>query len=70
VEVAKSLGIDGAQLATALEDPALKERTKKEVDAAIARGIFGSPFLVIDGEPFWGVDRMPMAEEWVRTGGW
>jgi 2-hydroxychromene-2-carboxylate isomerase len=70
VEVATSLGADGVALAKALEDPALKERTKREVDAAIERGIFGSPFFVIDGEPFWGVDRMPMAEEWVRRGGW
>ena len=70
VEVAQSQGLDDAALAAALEDPALKERTKRAVDEAIGRGVFGSPFFVIDGEPFWGVDRMPMAEEWVRRGGW
>ena len=70
VEVAKSAGVDGAALAAALEDPAVKERAKREVDAAIAAGVFGSPFFVVDGEPFWGVDRMPMVEDWVRTGGW
>jgi 2-hydroxychromene-2-carboxylate isomerase len=32
--------------------------------------VFGSPFFVADGEPFWGVDRIPMLEEWVRKGGW
>jgi 2-hydroxychromene-2-carboxylate isomerase len=70
VEIAKSVGVDGSALAAALEDPAVKERAKKEVDAAIAKGVFGSPFLVVDGEPFWGVDRMSMAEDWIRTGGW
>lgn len=70
VEIASALGIDGPALAAALEDPALKDRTRKEVDAAMARGVFGSPFFIVDGEPFWGVDRMPMAEEWVRSGGW
>ena len=70
VEVARSVGLDGDALAQALEDPALKDRTKREVDAAIARGVFGSPYFIVDGEPFWGVDRMPMAEQWVRTGGW
>lgn len=70
VEIAKSVGLDGAALARALEDPALKARTFKEVEAAIAAGVFGSPFFIVDGEPFWGVDRMPMIEEWVRTGGW
>jgi 2-hydroxychromene-2-carboxylate isomerase len=70
VNIAKSLGVDGAALAQALEDPALKERAKREVDTAIAAGVFGSPYFVIDGEAFWGVDRMPMAEDWVKTGGW
>jgi 2-hydroxychromene-2-carboxylate isomerase len=70
VDIARSLGIDATALAAALDDPAVKERTKGEVDAAISRGVFGSPYFVIDGEPFWGVDRMPMAEEWVKTGGW
>jgi 2-hydroxychromene-2-carboxylate isomerase len=70
IEIAKSAGIDATALATALEDPALKERAKKEVDNAIAANVFGSPFFIADGEPFWGVDRMPMLEEWIRTGGW
>jgi len=70
VDTAASLGLDAKALAAALEDPVHKERVKKEVDAAIARGVFGSPYFVIDGEPFWGVDRMAMAEEWARTGGW
>jgi len=70
VGIAKSLGVDEAALSAALEDHALKERAKKEVDDAIAANVFGSPFFIIDGEPFWGVDRMPMLEEWIRTGGW
>ena len=70
VAVAKSVGIDGAKLSAALEDPALKARVFKEVEAAIAAGVFGSPFFIVDGEPFWGVDRMPMIEDWIRTGGW
>ncbi len=70
VEIAKSVGVDAAALAAALEDPAVKERGKREVDAAIAAGVFGSPFFVVDGEPFWGVDRIPMVEDWVRIGGW
>jgi len=70
LDVAKRVGVDATALAAALEDPALKERAKKEVDGAIAAGVFGSPFFIVDGEPFWGVDRMPMMEAWIRTGGW
>lgn len=70
VDIAGSVGLDAAALAAALEDPALKDRAKREVESAIAAGVFGSPFFVVDGEAFWGVDRMPMVEEWIRTGGW
>lgn len=70
LDVARSVGVDAGALSTALEDPALKERAKKEVDAALAAGVFGSPYFIVDGEPFWGVDRMAMAEDWIRRGGW
>jgi 2-hydroxychromene-2-carboxylate isomerase len=70
LDVAEATGTDRAALASALDDPALKERAKQAVDQAIARGVFGSPFFVVDGEPFWGVDRLPMMEDWIRRGGW
>ena len=69
-QIAASIEIDRDALAAALEDPAVKERAKREVDATIAAGVFGSPFFIVDGEPFWGSDRMPMVEEWIRRGGW
>lgn len=68
--IAREAGADRAALESALADPAVKERLKAEVDAAIAKGVFGSPYFVVDGEPFWGVDRLPMLEEWLKTGGW
>jgi 2-hydroxychromene-2-carboxylate isomerase len=70
LDVARAAGVDAQALKSALEDPAVKERGKKEVESAIAAGVFGSPFFIVDGEPFWGVDRIPMLEEWVKTGGW
>jgi 2-hydroxychromene-2-carboxylate isomerase len=68
--VAAKLGIDKAALAAALNDVAVKERTKNEVDAAIERGVFGSPYIVIDGEPFWGTDRLGQLERWLEKGAW
>jgi 2-hydroxychromene-2-carboxylate isomerase len=70
LDIAQSVGVDRAAVAQGLEEPSLKERAKKEVDAAMARGVFGSPFFIVDGEPFWGVDRIPMMEDWLRRGGW
>lgn len=68
--VAARLGIDKAELAQALNEPAVKERLKTEVEAAIERGVFGSPYIVVDGEPFWGSDRLDQVEQWLATGGW
>jgi len=70
VEVAAGLGIDAAALVAGLAEPTLKEKAKSEVDAAMARGVFGSPFFIVDGEPFWGCDRIPMLEAWLKRGGW
>ena len=35
---------------------------------AIGRGVFGTPFFVIDGEPFSGHDRRPMIKRWLEHG--
>ena len=58
-----------AQIA-ALADEAVKNRTREIVDAAVAKGAFGSPFFFVDGEPFWGSDRLDQIERWIATGGW
>ena len=59
----------GALLA-GIADPALKEKVRRIGEDAVARGVFGSPFFIVDEEPFWGWDRMEMMAEWVRIGGW
>jgi len=70
VAVAGELGLDPAEAATAIGSPEVKERLRAETEAAIARGVFGSPFIIVDGEPFWGNDRLDEVREWLRTGGW
>ena len=67
-ELADELGIDPKAMVAALQDPAIKERLKAAVDESIARGVFGAPFVFIDGEPFWGNDRLPQIEKWLQYG--
>lgn len=67
--VAGREGVDATAARAAIDDPAIKDLLKREVDQAIARGVFGSPFIVVDGEPFWGLDRFDQAERWLETGG-
>jgi len=69
-EIAAGLGHDRAAALAAIDDPQFKEALKNEVTGAIEKGVFGSPFFIVDGEPFWGADRMAMLEEWLKTGGW
>jgi len=68
--LAAGLGHDRNAAMAAIDDPHFKAALKAEVEQAIASGVFGSPFVIIDGEPFWGVDRMAMMDEWLKTGGW
>lgn len=70
VAVAVRLGHDANEVENALKDPAVKDRLRSVVQAAIDREIFGSPFFVVDGEPFWGHDRLDMMEDWINSGGW
>ena len=70
IAIAEACGVDGGQLAAALGDPAVKARLKAETQAAIDRGVFGSPFVIVDNEPFWGADRLDQVDQWLDTGGW
>jgi 2-hydroxychromene-2-carboxylate isomerase len=43
---------------------------RNAVAASIKEGIFGSPTIVVDGEPFWGNDRLADVDAWLAEGGW
>lgn len=70
LDAAADVGLDRAVLEEALEEPVVKERLKAVNDEAIKRKIFGAPITVVDGEMFWGADRLWMVEEWLQSGGW
>lgn len=69
LEIGAQLGVDRNNLATALQSPEMKARLKEEVDHALKIGVFGSPHVIIDGEAFFGADRLPQIEKWLETGG-
>jgi 2-hydroxychromene-2-carboxylate isomerase len=68
-DVAAEAGFDRDGARAAIDDPAIKDELKRNVDAAIAAGVFGSPFIIVDGEPFWGIDRFDQIERWLAGGG-
>ena len=60
--------LDADECERVWNDPRWKERLKRANDEAIAGGVFGAPFFVVDGEPFWGNDRKPQIERWLASG--
>ncbi|MBK8159361.1 MAG: 2-hydroxychromene-2-carboxylate isomerase [Rhodospirillaceae bacterium] len=70
VVIAQKAGLDPEQIRTGIGAAEIKERLKAETDQAIVRGIFGSPFFIVDGEAFWGNDRIPDLRDWLKSGGW
>jgi 2-hydroxychromene-2-carboxylate isomerase len=68
--VAERLGHDPDQVLAAVQEPRIKDLLRREVEAAVAKGVFGSPYMIVDDEPFWGFDRLDDVALWLEKGGW
>lgn len=66
--LAAESGLDPDTVEAVWSDPRWKDRLKNACDTAIAAGVFGAPFFMVDGEPFWGNDRKAQLERWLRQG--
>ena len=64
-----TIGSYGAASGAAVQDQNVKNRLRHEAKIAISRGATGSPFILVDDEPFWEHDRFNQAEHWLATGG-
>ena len=69
--LAAPLGLDEAALRRrrGASDEARTD-LREAVAASLDRGVFGSPFVFVDGEPFWGSDRLELLDDWLARGGW
>jgi energy-coupling factor transporter ATP-binding protein EcfA2 len=54
-------GLDAARLEDS-RSPAVQQRYADDTQRAIELGVFGAPSYVIDGEIFWGQDRLDFVE--------
>ncbi len=70
VEGDRLLGIDAAALLAGQASDQARNDLRDSVAASMACGVFGSPFMRVDGEPFWGSDRLEMLDDWLARGGW
>ncbi len=55
-------GRDGETLLQLAQGDAARAALAAGIDDAIRQQVFGSPFVHIDGEPFFGADRLPQIE--------
>jgi len=69
-ELAPSIGVDAAAMLDGIEGDQARTDLRDAVAASLARGVFGSPFFFVDGEPFWGSDRLEQLDQWLSAGGW
>lgn len=68
VGILDALGIAGEDLLRQATTPANKQRLRDQTERARELGIFGAPTFVVDGELFWGHDRLGDAVAWARLG--
>ncbi|PJI44321.1 2-hydroxychromene-2-carboxylate isomerase [Ferrovibrio sp.] len=64
--VIADLGQKPDEILSAAQNESVKAQLRTQVDAAMASGIFGAPSLVVDGEIFWGNDRLEQGLAWAR----
>jgi 2-hydroxychromene-2-carboxylate isomerase len=61
--VLRDIGIKPEDFMTRIDRPDVKERLKANTEGAVARGVFGAPSFFVNGELFFGQDRMDFVEE-------
>ena len=57
-ESTAAMGVDRAMLEAAERDEAAAAGVRANSEQAVADGAFGVPYFLLDGEPFWGHDRI------------
>lgn len=66
-ELLAECGLSPERLAQS-HSPAVQERYEANTQQAIAAGVFGAPSYVVDGELFWGQDRLDFVERKLKAG--
>lgn len=56
-------GLDGPAILTATQDAEVKAQLAANTEAAVARGVFGIPTFFVDGEMYFGKDRLSQIED-------
>lgn len=66
VQLAHGVGLDGEALLAAADTDAIQAIYERYTEEAIDRSVFGSPTYFVDGDMFYGQDRLEMVERALR----
>jgi 2-hydroxychromene-2-carboxylate isomerase len=66
--IAIELGHDGGNLLKSSETASVQAEFDRFTDEAAAANVFGAPWYVVDGEAFWGQDRLDFVERVFAAG--
>ncbi|PHQ66551.1 MAG: 2-hydroxychromene-2-carboxylate isomerase [Sneathiella sp.] len=70
-DIAKDTGADRAAFIDAVQSDPVKAAFKQSVEDIVGnKKVFGAPYFIVDGEAFWGADRISQLDEWLTEGGW
>jgi 2-hydroxychromene-2-carboxylate isomerase len=61
-QIASACGFDGRMLVKSSQTAGVQEQYDRNTDDAMAASVFGAPWYVVDGESFWGQDRLDFVE--------
>jgi 2-hydroxychromene-2-carboxylate isomerase len=63
VRLADASGLKGSELLAAAKQDSTKTTYEQNFNDALAMDVFGSPSYVLDGEVFWGQDRLELVDD-------
>jgi 2-hydroxychromene-2-carboxylate isomerase len=61
LDATERAGMDRERVREGIERPEIKDRLRTHTDAALEAGVTGVPTVAVDGELFWGDDRLEQA---------
>ena len=68
LNLAEQCGLVRQDVADGMQLPEIRSQLKTDVEEALAQGVFGAPFVIVDGEQFWGFDRFDQLEMHLKNG--
>lgn len=68
-QITKAAGLSAEVVRDSLEDPRAAAMLSEATQEAMAKGVWGAPFVLAAGELFWGEDRLDQVDLWLQRGG-